>query len=406
MKTDKKNWLHLDLKGIVPEAGCFLDKWLPFIKASGFNGLVLEYDCRIPWKTWPAAGHPAYTPEEVRKINAAGQSYGLEMVPLIQTQGHLEWVLQNAEYQHLRENGSLRELCPLHPESLPYILNWIDEVAGLHPGAKYIHLGSDETWELATCPRCREHQDPRGKMGLYLDHVGAACRHAIELGLVPIIWGDMFWREKVPELIAELPPEVILCDWDYHSTQNPGHEILLQNGTHRIIGASGLRCVTPDYSFKCQAPPEPRRANVRAWQDAGVDLLHTVWGRPSNHKPLYPPWFALGNLFALAGGTPEFSAEAEKTGIPEQCRRWQQLADRFQTFSDEYDRLTKAKAAFAALAAHIGVPQASNSEEFNEILQENSREVLGWCEEVRAFFRDNAISEVEEFICERTAFFP
>jgi hypothetical protein len=402
--TIRKNWLHLDFKGIVPEPGRFLNSWLPFIKALGYNGLVLEYDCRVPWKTWPAAGHPLYTPEDVRRINAAGQACGLEIIPLIQTQGHLEWVLQNAEYQHLRENGSLRELCPLHPESLPYILSWIDEAAEMHPGAKHIHLGSDETWDLATCPQCSKRQDRRGKMGLYLDHVAAACRHAIGLGLVPIIWGDMFWRENAPELISELPPEVILCDWDYYGVEKVGHELILKNKSHRIIGASALRCITPDYSYTCQTSPEQRAANVKTWLKTGHDLVHTVWSRPGNHRPLYPPWFAVGNLFALAGGASEFSAEAEASGIPEQCRRWRSLANRFQALSDEYDRLSKSKLTYAATASLTGITAIARSDEFEECLQKNRLEVEDWCEQVRAFFRENAISDAEEFIAQRTAF--
>lgn len=74
---------------------------------------------------------------------------GLEVIPLVQTFGHLEFVLKNHKYADLREQqDDLGSICPSNPDSLPLIKSIVDQVLELHPGIKMIHLGGDEVWKL------------------------------------------------------------------------------------------------------------------------------------------------------------------------------------------------------------------------------------------------------------------
>ena len=117
--------LHLDLKGIIPSEKKFL-KWLNWFRTRGFDALVLEYDCRVPWKVWAGAGSPLLTKSAVKRLVGHAEKLGFEVIPLIQIHGHLEWILKNPEYSFLRENGNLNELCPCHAESFPKMRRWID----------------------------------------------------------------------------------------------------------------------------------------------------------------------------------------------------------------------------------------------------------------------------------------
>jgi len=48
----RRNWLHLDLKGIIPTADRLL-AWLDFFASCGFNGIVWEYEDRYDWQAFP-----------------------------------------------------------------------------------------------------------------------------------------------------------------------------------------------------------------------------------------------------------------------------------------------------------------------------------------------------------------
>ena len=61
----KMRYLHLDLKGNVPQNMETFRKWLNWFRKCGFGGLVMEYDCRVAWETWQGAGTSLYSKEAV-----------------------------------------------------------------------------------------------------------------------------------------------------------------------------------------------------------------------------------------------------------------------------------------------------------------------------------------------------
>ena len=158
---------------------------------------------------------------------------GLEAIPLIQIQGHVEWLLKHEKYAHLREMNSF-QFCPSHPETLPLLKRWLDEVLTIFPNAKHIHLGGDEVESLGICPVCKA----RGKAEVYLAHARAMTEYAVSKGIVPILWGDMFIQEN---LSAEsLPEETVLVDWKYWGRAPYRSTLTLEKSGRTVWGASAI----------------------------------------------------------------------------------------------------------------------------------------------------------------------
>ncbi len=292
-----QQYLHLDFKGMNPDAAGLL-AWIERLAALGYTGLVLEYEDRIPWRSWPGTFRPGYTLDTWQRVWARCDSLGLELIPLIPTLGHLGWLLRHSAYAHLREADEVSEACPCHPELRPRLLAWIDEVLELHPQARFIHLGADESFCLGSCATCRERAAaPDGKMSLYLDHVGALVRHVLQRGRQPLIWADAFWGDS--RRAGELPAETILVDWQY-GFLGPT-ELTVRDVPQTVWAASGVRssdCYDQRYLL---GPLEQRLRNVRIWRrqlEAGQlgGLIHTTWARASSHGLLYGPlegWWPL-----------------------------------------------------------------------------------------------------------------
>jgi hypothetical protein len=298
------NYLHLDLKGIIPSHTQFL-KWLDFFKTCGFDGLVIEYEDRYPFQSLPGVFRPGFSKEEWQAVYAKCGELGLEIIPLVQTLGHLEWLLKHDDYKGWREDNLANEICPSDESAVAGILTFLDEVIDTHlPFTKLIHVGCDETWNLASCPTCRERANnaAEGKLRVYLDHMQTICKRVIERGARPLVWGDMFWREGRPELAAELPEETILVDWQY-SGAGPFDSTTDLKATGRDVwGASAIACsggVTEGVF-----PMSPRIENINGWhgREGQVSgLIHTTWARSRSLLPLYGPWHAWLPAFIAAG---------------------------------------------------------------------------------------------------------
>lgn len=98
----------------------------------------------------------AYTIEEVQNILQLASDFKLDVIPLIQTFGHVEFALKRPEWIRIREvMGSPQALCPSRNSSLEFITEVFNQVIALHKTAKYIHIGCDEVFQMGECDLCR-----------------------------------------------------------------------------------------------------------------------------------------------------------------------------------------------------------------------------------------------------------
>lgn len=72
---------------------------------AGANGLLLEFEDMFPFEgnLKYAAADNAYSKEDIKIINQLAKQYNFEVIPLIQSFGHMEYFLKLTKYRHLRE---------------------------------------------------------------------------------------------------------------------------------------------------------------------------------------------------------------------------------------------------------------------------------------------------------------
>ena len=210
---------HVDLKGTRRNLAT-LHALLPRLAEFKINAVLMEYENGIRLDRHPDLAVPdALTKDEIREWVGAAQGYGITVIPLVQTLGHLQYVLDKPAYRHLQEKeGDPAEACVTNPATWALIQDFIDEIVELHPGAPLIHLGLDETFHVGTCPRCVAALGGRPRAGLYVEWVNRVCGHVLDRGLTPMIWGDVIASALEPDLLARLNRDAIYVDWGYTET--------------------------------------------------------------------------------------------------------------------------------------------------------------------------------------------
>ena len=123
--------VHLDLKGSPPTLS-YLRQFLPFVKTLGATGLLIEYEDTFPYTGDLAVLRSAifsYGPDEVRELVKLAHDLGLSVIPLVQTFGHMEFVLKHDNFRSLREEpGNDWSVCPQNKGSMDLIGKMIDQV--------------------------------------------------------------------------------------------------------------------------------------------------------------------------------------------------------------------------------------------------------------------------------------
>ncbi|MBO5667539.1 MAG: family 20 glycosylhydrolase [Lentisphaeria bacterium] len=298
----KENLLHVDFKGVLPDfdrALAFPEFW----KNCGFSGVILEFDAKYPWRTWPGVKRGNFTRTQFRKFISRCQELGLETIPLIQVHGHLEWLLDSPRYAKFRECDFVNEICPHAPGIRKKMKKWIDEVAELFAGSSRIHLGGDEAWHAGSCPVCRQI----GKRRIYAEYFSEMSNYALSRGLIPMIWGDFFAREKATDMLDDFPEELQLINWNYNADCTFENALDLMQGDHKVLGASGIG-VSGDAGALLWSPLNRRLENISRWLDFAekhhIGVIHTIWGRDTSLGRPYANWYA-AVAGCIAAGNPE-----------------------------------------------------------------------------------------------------
>ncbi|XP_040293439.1 hexosaminidase D [Bufo bufo] len=214
--------VHLDLKGAPPKVS-YLAEVLPLFSALGANGLLIEYEDTFPYysELLPLRATHAYSPQEVRELLRLAQINHLEVIPLIQTFGHLEFVLKHREFAHLREVSTYPNSLNTHKEESHQLLQaMIRQVMELHPGVRWLHIGSDEVYYLGEGEESKKYLSENGLAveDLFMSHLKTVAAHVVSTypGVRPIAWDDMLRGARAQSLtdsgVAQLVEPMI---WDY-----------------------------------------------------------------------------------------------------------------------------------------------------------------------------------------------
>ncbi|XP_022123144.2 hexosaminidase D-like [Pieris rapae] len=226
--------VHFDFKGSPPKMS-YLTTLLPKFKYLGVTGLLMEYEDMFPYedKLVNLSARNCYEKSELFEFVSLATQSGLEIIPLIQTFGHMEHALKLKQFQHLREEPLYPDsICPSRVESQDLIKNMIEQVATFHNDIaplKRIHLGCDEVYHINKCHLCRRRD--LKDIEIFVKHVKIVTDivKKISPNTTVLVWDDGL-RDvpiyKWDNYIKNLSVEPVY--WDYRPSLSVSHVSLMK----------------------------------------------------------------------------------------------------------------------------------------------------------------------------------
>ncbi|KAG0208861.1 hypothetical protein BGX33_006007 [Mortierella sp. NVP41] len=243
-----------------------------------------------------------YTRQELINMDDYADALGIELVPCIQTLGHLGQILQWPKYHIYRDTNEV------------LLVNWDDTYNLIEKmittissplRSKRIHIGLDEAAGVGE-GRYRQifgYEDPTRVFLHHLKRVQDICKR---LDLKPMIWSDMlftlanknnslagYYDGGTPQLTDNLPPDIDLVYWDYYHTASESYANKIEQ--HRELGCPNpwvataawtwnrFWCALP-FSFatiqaSCQASKLDSKPDAQGVQTKNVkNMMITIWG--------------------------------------------------------------------------------------------------------------------------------
>ena len=271
-------------------------------------------------------------PAEIRELDAACAALGIELVPNLNTFGHMERWLRHPRYRALAEcpqgwihplTGQFKEFPgTLKPDdvSLAFVASLLDDYLPCFR-SRQVNIGGDEPWELGQ-GFSKEAVATRGKHRVYLDHLHKLCALATERGHTPQFWGDILLEDLA--LAQDAPQDALPVVWGYDA----GHPFQTQCGRLQELGRAYL--VAPGtsawQSFTGRldnALTNQAEAIGAARQHGARGVLVTTWGDNGTHQPWPTAWLPMAAGLAQAWS---FTANQEPNAVAA-CRVLGDLAD-------------------------------------------------------------------------------
>ncbi|XP_058013037.1 hexosaminidase D-like isoform X1 [Ahaetulla prasina] len=195
--------VHLDLKGAAPKVS-YLEQIFPLFSKMGANGVLIEYEDMFPFKgELEILRSPyAYSEEDVSKIQELAGLNKLEIIPLVQTFGHVEFILKHEKYRHLREVERFpNSFNPHLPETLGLLKVLLTQVLSKHPQSSWVHIGADEVFHLGEGLDSKNWMSRNGgdTGKMYLNHIREVVQFIASQpwGLQVLLWDDMLRKVGV-----------------------------------------------------------------------------------------------------------------------------------------------------------------------------------------------------------------
>ena len=363
-----------------------IKKILRLMAIMGLNMLMLYTEDTYQIDELPYFGYMRgrYSYQELKECDNYADTFGIEMIPCIQTLAHLQQALKWNYASEIRDTG---DILLVGAEETYQFIDKMIKAATAPFKSKRIHIGMDEAHALGR-GRYLERNGYQPSFDIINKHLGLVKEITAKYGLVPMIWSDMYFRlaaenqeyyqldlDIPQDVIDHIPEEVQLVYWDYYHNDEGFYRDFIRK--HQDFGklpifAGGIWTwagITPNLNKTIVTT----NAALKACKQEGIkEVFATMWGDNGGET----------NLFSALVG---FQLFAEHSYSPD--LKLERVKERFEFCTGgDYD-------AFIDLTNFDAIPEIA---EENIVLQSNPAKFLLWQDPLLGLF-DRHIEGMELF---------
>ena len=272
------------------------------LSLAGFERLVRALaNCRYNWLTFNLehnfayARHPEisegddqFTIVEAKALSEFCREFYIEVVPMQQSLGHCRGILTNPKYRHLAfDDKLLWSLDPRKEEIYSLLSDLYQEQSECFP-SQYFLVGCDEPFDLKK--NWKPGTDHKTFPQVYMDHLLRLHKIVSGLGRKMMVWGDIFVSH--PELLVQVPEDVVIINWQYGTSKLEGEEYYAEKS--KAIAGSGrpFFAATTTWSYARLFP------ELKTMEHNNRNFLN-VAGRLGAQGALLTNWGDLGHIQLL-----------------------------------------------------------------------------------------------------------
>lgn len=276
----------------------FFKEMVYVLAAEGYNRLCLYTEDTYEVDNEPYFGHlrGRYTQEEIKKMVAFAEMFGIELFPGISTLAHLDNIFFWHEYEQILD---IRDTIMIGEErTYTLIRNMFASISKCYK-SREVHIGFDEAHYVCLGRYFDKHGVVNRKEEV-IKHLRKVLDIAKEFGFNCSIWSDMFFilefggyykatenkdSKFSDEILKLIPKDVKLIYWDYYHVDKAIYDKMFR--LHEQIG-NPLSFAGGSWNWLGYAPLNQMSLShaipaIEACKDHHIDEIYcTAWGDNGN----------------------------------------------------------------------------------------------------------------------------
>lgn len=302
----KKETVQFDKTGVMVDASrnavlkvSGMKQLLREMAKLGLNLAMLYTEETYEVEKYPYFGYlrGRYSKAELKEMDDYAASLGIEMVPCIQTLGHLYLALK---YEYA---NSIKDTSDIVLVGDPKTYEFLEDIirAASEPfRSNRIHIGMDEAWGLGT-GAYQAKNGIRDNFDIMNEHLEEVVKITEALGLEPMMWSDMFYRfgskthdyydleSDIPQKVIDEIPNVDMVYWDYYHEDEAIYDTLIskhQAMNKKVIFAGGVwtwNGIAPNYGKSFEST---KSALASCKRNGVTEVFATLWGDDGGETPI------------------------------------------------------------------------------------------------------------------------
>ncbi len=267
-----------------------LKRLIRYLALCGYNSLQIYTEDTYHIEGEPYFGYlrGAYTKEELKKLDAYADSYGIELIPCIQTLAHLSRIFRWKPYSEIND---IDDILLVDDERTYKLIDGMFATAAECFTSRNINIGMDEAFRLGM-GKYRVLHGGTDRIQLMLRHLRRVQEIAGKYGFHCAMWSDMYYhlafggyyREDADEFPFDrgsIPDDIRLIYWDYYSKSQTHYEKILSQ--HKRLSENiwfagafwTFLGFLPNNSFSIEAA----QSSVRACKEQNIsNIFFAMWG--------------------------------------------------------------------------------------------------------------------------------
>ncbi|HCE42747.1 MAG TPA: hypothetical protein DET40_04300 [Lentisphaeria bacterium] len=252
-RSFEKTGAMLDCSRNAVPAVEYLKHWIRRLAMFGMDTFYLYLEDMYELEGEPFFGlqRGRYSAAEIREVDRYALDFGIELIPCIQTLGHMEQALRWECYYKISDAKNIL----LAGEDKTYDLIekmvrfWTENV-----NTRRLHIGMDEAGNIGHGHYLKKNGF-RPQKDIFIDHLNRVCSICLKYDRQPIIWSDMLFRITSPTgdyydhkagfsepLFARLPENLQMVYWDYYHSDDKfcSEMIASHKGCRQLLVSPGI----------------------------------------------------------------------------------------------------------------------------------------------------------------------